>query len=339
METNRPRLFDLDALPSRYRSDPAKCSSKYNHDFTGQDILSVSQFTRESLAYIFGVAEEMREMVELIGSADLLRGYVLACLFYEPSTRTSSSFIAAMERLGGGVIPITQGVQYSSVSKGESLPDTVRTLEQYADAIVLRHPEVSSSKVAADYASVPVINGGDGTGEHPTQALLDLFTIQEELGHIDGLRVAMVGDLKYGRTVHSLTRLLSMYDVEIHLVSPEILRLPLDQTNELRDKDIPVRETYHVADVISIADVLYVTRVQKERFSDLSQYEEVRDFYEITPDLMKQAKEKMIVMHPLPRLGEIHYAVDDDPRAAYFRQMRNGMFIRMGVLAAVLGEA
>ena len=339
MQIDRPRLFDLDALSVRYRPGTEKRPPIQTNDFYSQDILSVSQFTRESLAYIFDVAEEMREMVRQVGSADLLRGYVLACLFYEPSTRTSSSFIAAMARLGGGVIPVTQGVQYSSVSKGESLPDTIRTLEQYADAIVLRHPEVGSAKMAADYASVPVINAGDGPGEHPTQALLDLFTIREELGHVDGLRVAMVGDLKYGRTVHSLAKLLSMYDVEIYLVSPEILRLPLDQTNELRDKEIPVRETYHVADVISTADVLYVTRVQKERFADLSQYEEVRDFYEITPELMKQAKGEMIVMHPLPRVGEIHYAVDDDPRAAYFRQMRNGMYIRMALLAAVLGKA
>jgi aspartate carbamoyltransferase catalytic subunit len=330
MDAGRPRLFDFSVMERK----PTR-----TNDFCGQDILSVSQFTRDGLGYMFDVAEEMREMAERVGSADLLRGYVLACLFYEPSTRTSSSFIAAMARLGGGVIPITQGVQYSSVSKGESLPDTIRTLEQYADAIVLRHPEVGSAKIAADYASVPMINAGDGTGEHPTQGLLDLFTIREELGIIDGLRVAMVGDLKYGRTVHSLTRLLSMYDVEISLVSPEILRLPLDHTNELRDRGISVRETYDVADVISSADVLYITRVQKERFADLSQYDEVRDFYEITPELMAQAKEKMIVMHPLPRVGEIHYAVDDDARAAYFRQMRNGMYIRMAILAAVLGRA
>ena len=339
MPIDRPRLFDLEALPVRGRNSTKSSSSVAANDFCGRDILSVSQFTRAGLSYIFDVAEEMRAMVERVGSADLLHGYVLACLFYEPSTRTSSSFIAAMERLGGGVIPITQGVQYSSVSKGESLPDTVRTLEQYADAVVLRHPEVGSAKIAADYANIPVINAGDGSGEHPTQALLDLFTIREELGRIDGLQVAMVGDLQYGRTVHSLTRLLGMYEVQLHLVSPEILRLPLDQANELRDRGIPVRETYDVADVIPSADVLYVTRVQKERFADLSKYEEVRDFYEITPELMGQAKTDMIVMHPLPRVGEIHYSVDDDRRAAYFRQMRNGMYIRMALLAAVLGHA
>ena len=310
-----------------------------NSGFYGQDIISVSQFTRESLDYIFGVAEEMRAIARRVGATDLLKGTILACLFYEPSTRTSSSFIAAMSRLGGIVIPITHGVQFSSVSKGESLPDTIRTLESYADVIVLRHPEVGASGIAAKYARKPIINAGDGIGEHPTQALLDLFTIKEELGQIDGLSVAMVGDLKYGRTVHSLTRLLCLYDVELSFVSPEILRLPLDIMNEVRARNLPVRETYDVVDVIETTDVLYVTRVQKERFSDLSQYEEVKSCYEITPELMERAKEKMIVMHPLPRVGEIHYAVDDDPRAAYFRQMENGMYIRMALLAAVLGKA
>ncbi|MCB0205938.1 MAG: aspartate carbamoyltransferase [Anaerolineales bacterium] len=306
--------------------------------FAGQDILSVSQFNRENLAYIFDKAQAMRALVETDGMSDLLRGNVLTCLFYEPSTRTSASFIAAMERLGGSVIPITQGVQFSSVSKGETLADTVRTLEQYSDAIVLRHPEIGAAKIAADYAEVPVINAGDGAGEHPTQALLDLFTIQQELGRIDGLKIAMVGDLRYGRTVHSLTKLLTQYDVTLRFVSPEILRLPLVVMNEVIDAGIPVRETHDVADVIENADVLYVTRVQKERFVDMAQYEAVKDQHEITIELMAHAKERMVVMHPLPRVGEIHYAVDHDPRAAYFRQVRNGMFIRMALLAAVLSE-
>jgi len=324
------RLFDFDQMPRR---------STINNGLTGQDILSVKQFDRERLAYIFGRAHEMREMVERVGACDLLHGHVLACLFYEPSTRTSASFIAAMDRLGGRVIPITQGVQFSSVAKGESLPDTIRTLEQYADVIVLRHPEIGSAQVAADYARVPVINAGDGTGEHPTQALLDLFTIQQELGQIDGLKVAMVGDLLYGRTVHSLTRLLLQYDVSLRFVSPESLRLPMVLMNEIIDRGRKVRETHDMADVIENADVLYVTRVQKERFSDLSKYEEVKDAFEITPELMQRAKPRMVVMHPLPRVGEIHYAVDSDPRAAYFRQVKNGMYIRMALLAAVLGKA
>lgn len=324
------RLFNFDDTPER---------AIINNGLAGQDILSVEQFDRQRLAYIFGRAHEMREMVERVGACNLLQGHVLACLFYEPSTRTSASFIAAMERLGGGVIPITQGVQFSSVSKGESLPDTIRTLEQYADVIVLRHPQIGSARVAADYASVPVINAGDGAGEHPTQALLDLFTIQEELGRIDGLKIAMVGDLRYGRTVHSLTRLLLQYDVSLRFVSPEILRLPMVLMNEVIDRGLKVRETHDVADVIENADVLYVTRVQKERFNDLAQYEKVKDMHEITAELMQRAKDRMIVMHPLPRVGEIHYAVDDDSRAAYFRQVKNGMYVRMALLASVLGKA
>jgi aspartate carbamoyltransferase catalytic subunit len=311
---------------------------KLDSGFYGQDIISVRQFTRENLAYIFDVADEMRAIVKRVGSSDLLKGHVLACVFYEPSTRTSSSFIAAMSRLGGSVIPINE-VRYSSVTKGESLPDTIRTLESYADAIVLRHPDVGASQVAAEYARKPIINAGDGVGEHPTQALLDLYTIRSELGEVDGLHVAMVGDLRYGRTVHSLARLLCLYDVQMTFVSPEILRMPLDVMNEVKAHNRPVHETYDVHEIIAGVDVLYVTRVQRERFADQAQYESVKDYYVITPELMDKAKEKMVVMHPLPRVGEISYAIDNDPRAAYFRQMENGMYIRMALLAAVLGKA
>ena len=306
--------------------------------FYGQDIIAVKQFSREDLSHIFGVADEMRAIVKRVGSTDLLKGHVLASVFYEPSTRTSSSFIAAMSRLGGSVIPINE-VRYSSVTKGESLPDTIRTLESYADVIVLRHPDVGASEVASEYARKPIINAGDGVGEHPTQALLDLYTIHTDLGDIDGLQVAMVGDLRYGRTVHSLARLLSLYDVEMTFVSPEILRLPLDVMNDVKSCGRPVRETYDVHDVIEDVDVLYVTRVQRERFADQAQYDMVKDYYVITPELMEKAKERMIVMHPLPRVGEISYAIDDDPRAAYFRQMENGMYVRMALLACVLGKA
>lgn len=328
-------LFDLDALQAQMEAGDRHAGN----GLTGKDILSVDQFDREGLAYIFARAEEMREMVDRVHGVDLLKGQVLACLFYEPSTRTSASFIAAMERLGGGVIPITQGVQFSSVSKGETLADTIRTLEQYSDVIVLRHPEIGSARLAAEAASIPVLNAGDGPGEHPTQALLDLFTIREEMGKIDGLKVAMVGDLRFGRTVHSLTKLLLHFDVSLRFVSPEILRMPLSIMNEVRDAGLEVRETHDVADVIENADVLYVTRVQKERFSDLGQYEELKGQYIITPALLEQAKDKMIVMHPLPRVGEITPAVDADPRAAYFRQVQNGMYIRMALLAGVLGKA
>jgi len=321
-----------------FKSRPAK-GPIFQGKWTGADILSVSQFEKPYLDYIFARADEMLEMSQTWGSSDLLKDYVMACMFYEPSTSTSSSFIAAMERLGGKVIPITQGVQYSSVSKGESLIDSMITLEQYADVIVLRHPEIGSAAQAAKYVNAPIINAGDGAGEHPTQALLDLYTIQRELGQIDGLKIAMVVDLRYGRTVHSLTKLLSKYDVSLRYVSPDVLRLPLDLMNDLIDAKRDVRETNKVADVIEAADVLYVTRIQKERFTDLTQYEEIKNYFEITPELMEMAKEKMVVMHPLPRVGEIHYKVDRDPRAAYFRQVQNGLYIRMALLACVLGQA
>ena len=313
-------------------------ANRVDNGFYGQDILSVSQFDRDKLDFIFGVGEEMRMLVERFGSADLLQGKILANLFYEPSTRTSSSFMAAMLRLGGQVIPINN-VQYSSVTKGESLPDTVRTLESYSDVIVIRHPEVGSAAIAAHYSSKPIINAGDGVGEHPTQALLDLFTISEALGTIGGLKIAMVGDLKFGRTVHSLTKLLVNYPVEFVFVSPEILRMPKDVLDVVNSTGHSYKETEDVHDCISDVDVLYVTRVQKERFTDLAVYEELKDHYVVDPALMSKAKERMIVMHPLPRINEISYAIDNDPRAAYFDQMRNGMYIRMALLAAVLGKA
>jgi aspartate carbamoyltransferase len=277
-------------------------------------------------------------MVERVGTFDLLKGKILANLFYEPSTRTSSSFTSAMERLGGSVIPINE-VRYSSVSKGESLPDTVRTLECYADVIVLRHPEVGAAAQAAHYARKPVINAGDGIGEHPTQALLDLFTILEELGRIDGLTVTMLGDLKYGRTVHSLARLLSLYDVRLHYVSPEILRMPPELIEQVRGRGVAQGEHLELTAILPESDVLYVTRIQKERFDDLQVYEAVKGSFVVTSETMGRAKEKMIVMHPLPRVGEIAMEVDDDPRAAYFRQMEYGLYVRMALLALVLGKA
>lgn len=305
--------------------------------FYGKDILSVDQFDRSSLEYVFGVAHQMREMVERVGTFDLLKGKILANLFYEPSTRTSSSFLAAMERLGGSVIAINE-VRYSSVAKGESLPDTVRTLEAYADVIVLRHPEVGSAALAAKYARKPVINAGDGVGEHPTQALLDLFTIVEEIEQIDGLTVTMVGDLKYGRTVHSLARLLAQYDVRLNYVAPDILRMPTEIIDELERRGVKQRSFSGLDAVLDQTDVLYVTRVQKERFADSAAYESVAGSYTITPETLRKAKDRMIVMHPLPRVGEIALEVDDDPRAAYFRQMEYGLYVRMALLAMVLGK-
>lgn len=306
--------------------------------FYGKDILAVGQFRRADLQYVFGVAHEMREMVHRVGSFDLLKGKVLANLFYEPSTRTASSFMAAMQRLGGSVIPINE-VRYSSVAKGESLPDTIRTLECYADVIVLRHPQEGAARIAADAARKPIINAGDGVGEHPTQALLDLFTIVEEIGRVDGLTVTMLGDLKYGRTVHSLARLLSRFDVKLKFVSPDILRLPPDVIADLAAREIDYEQLSSLDEAIAQTDVLYVTRVQKERFEDVAVYEELKHAYVITPEVLKPAREQMVLMHPFPRVGEIDMAVDADPRAAYFRQMEYGLYVRMALLAMVLGKA
>jgi aspartate carbamoyltransferase len=324
--------------PLRQANPHLPFGDKQDAPFYGKDILSVKQFSRSDLEYIFGVAHEMEEMVRRVGSFDLLKGKILANLFYEPSTRTSSSFTAAMERLGGSVIPINE-VRYSSVSKGESLPDTVRTLESYADVVVLRHPETGAAALAAKYARKPVINAGDGIGEHPTQALLDLFTIREELGQVDGLTVTMLGDLKYGRTVHSLARLLTLFDVRLNYVSPDILRMPAEIIEEIRATGVPQAEYAELEPVVAQTDVLYVTRVQKERFTNPDEYEQVKGAYVIGADTLRLAKEKMVVMHPLPRVGEIALEVDDDPRAAYFRQMEYGLYIRMALLAMVLGKA
>ncbi|MBN1427169.1 MAG: aspartate carbamoyltransferase [Anaerolineae bacterium] len=309
-----------------------------SHGLYGQDILSVKQFTPPVLDYIFSVSEEMRTLVERFGSADLLQGKIMANLFYEPSTRTSSSFMAAMQRLGGQVIPINS-VQYSSVSKGESLADTVRTLECYADLIVIRHYESGAAAEAAHWSSKPIINAGDGVGEHPTQALLDAFTIKRELGHIDHLTVGMLGDLRFGRTVHSLTRLLLNREITFRFISPRLLRMPEEIRDEVTTASDTFTEHEDLDEVIGELDVLYVTRVQKERFTDLGAYEEVKGAYIISPETLAHAKQEMIVMHPLPRVGEITYEVDNDPRAAYFRQMQNGLYIRMALLATVLGRA
>ena len=327
-------------MPSDSPSPYLPFGENKNAPWFGKDIISVKQFSRADLEYVFGVAHEMRGMVERVGTFDLLKGKILANLFYEPSTRTSSSFIAAMERLGGSVISINE-VKYSSVSKGESLSDTVRTLECYADVLVLRHPETGSAAIAAKAARKPLINAGDGIGEHPTQALLDAFTIFEELGvgEIDGKTVTMLGDLKYGRTVHSLARLLSLYKVKLNYVSPDILKMPREVMDEVSSKGIPQAEFSSLEKVLPETDVLYVTRVQKERFENPEDYEKVKGAYVIDPETMKNAKKEMIVMHPLPRVTEISMDFDDDPRAAYFRQMEYGLYVRMALLAMVLGKA
>ena len=305
--------------------------------FDGMDILSVKQFSHQDLDIIFDVARDMRQMVDRQGAVDVLKGKLLANLFYEPSTRTSSSFAAATQRLGGNVIQINN-VTFSSVSKGEELRDTIRSMGSYSDAIVLRHPDEGSADIAAEVSEKPIINAGDGIGEHPTQALLDIFTIVEELGTIDGLTVTMLGDLKYGRTVHSLAKLLALYDVKLHFVAPDLLKAPTALVDSLIESGVGPCKHVDLDSIISETDVLYVTRVQQERFVDQSVYEKVNRSYAVNVDTMDIAKERMIVMHPLPRVDEISRAVDEDPRAAYFRQMEYGMYVRMALLALVFGK-
>lgn len=297
-------------------------------------ILSVDQFDRDSLDQVFESARQMKQLVTDSHGDARFAQHVSANLFYEPSTRTSSSFAAAMYRLGGNVISIND-VRYSSVSKGETLEDTVLTLGQYADVIVLRHPEVGAAKRAAAVSTVPVINAGDGVGEHPTQALLDLFTILEEKGTIDGQTITLLGDLKNGRTVHSLAKLLNHYDVKLRFVAPASLAFPPELVAEL--KNTP--ETAESLDTfIGETDVLYVTRVQKERFATPEEYDAVKDAYVIDKSTLGKMKNDAAIMHPLPRVNEIHPEVDDDPRAAYFRQMQNGLFVRMALIDLLIGK-
>ncbi|KAF9083199.1 hypothetical protein BGX27_004227, partial [Mortierella sp. AM989] len=302
-----------------------------NSPFSHRHILSSRQFDRNELHMLFGLAHEMRTQVERNGSIDLLHGKVMCSMFYEPSTRTSCSFAAAMCRLGGTVV--SADGSSSSVVKGETLADTIRTLGCYGDLIVLRHPDPGSAATAAKFSKVPIINAGDGIGEHPTQAFLDVYTIREELGTVNGLTITLVGDLKNGRTVHSLVKLLVYYHVTLNFVSPPSLRMPDEVKIELTKAGISFNEYSDLNEVIAESDVVYVTRVQKERFSDLAEYERVKSAYVINNKLMRKAKTQMIVMHPLPRVTEIEPEVDFDQRAAYFRQMRYGLYVRMALLA------
>jgi aspartate carbamoyltransferase catalytic subunit len=266
-------------------------------------------------------------------TAARLDGRILATIFYEPSTRTRFSFESAMLRLGGQVLTAENALKASSVSKGESLEDTIRIISGCADAIVLRHPEVGAAERAAEVADVPILNAGDGVGHHPTQALLDLYTIRKELGRLENLRIGLVGDLRHGRTVRSLGLLLAIYPgTQLTLVSPPSLAMREDVLTELTARGVRYRQVEQLAEVVGDLDVLYQTRIQAERFESPADYERYRGVYVVDPALMRRLPEHAILMHPLPRVGEIDPAVDTDPRAAYFRQARNGVPVRMAVL-------
>jgi aspartate carbamoyltransferase catalytic subunit len=273
-------------------------------------------------------------------AAHRLQGKILASLFYEPSTRTRFSFESAMLRLGGQVLSAADAMSESSAAKGETLEDTVRVVAEYVDGIVLRHPEKGAARRAADASRVPVINAGDGTGEHPTQALLDLFTIQQELGRLDHLRVGLAGDLRHGRTARSLALLLALFPgTELVLIAPPELQLEADVRGQLREAGVTLGDEPELGGAIGDLDVLYQTRIQRERFASPAAYERVRGIYVVDPAMMRRLPSGAILMHPLPRLDEITTAVDADPRAAYFRQARNGLPVRMAILDWLLGAA
>jgi aspartate carbamoyltransferase catalytic subunit len=318
--------------------------TKFNHSFAKKDFISVNQFSyKDELDKIFTVADKMKKSILKKQIRNDLKKFCITQLFYQPSTRTFTSFLAASCHLGALTIPIHGMQAYSSAVKGESLPDTIRTVEQTTacDLIILRHPDDNSSQVAADYARVPVINAGSGTREHPTQAVLDLYTIKQYFKKLKNLNIVMLGDLKYGRTVKSLAKLLALYQpsVKISFVSPKQLVMPREEIEYLQSKKIKINETNELNQVLSQADVLYVTRIQKEWFEKegkMNLYNSLRGAYNINLKTLSQAKKKMIVMHPLPRVGEIAYEVDNDSRAAYFNQMRNGLYIRMALLRLIL---
>ncbi len=303
----------------------------------GKDILHGNQFSKKEIDGIIKIASNFEKELKKKDSLTLLKGKILATLFFEPSTRTRLSFETAMQRLGGGVISMASA-ESSSAAKGETVADTARTVSQYADVIVIRHPRIGSAKEAADAAPIPVINAGDGAGQHPTQALLDIYTVHKELGSLKNLAVSMVGDLKNGRTVHALVELLSLFQARLYFVSPSSLRMPEEIVIHLKQKGVEIVETEDFREAASESNLVYMTRIQKERFENLSEYERVKGYYVIDEKFLNELKKKITILHPLPRVDEISPEVDTYPGAAYFRQARNGVFVRMALLALVLGR-
>jgi aspartate carbamoyltransferase catalytic subunit len=303
----------------------------------GRDVVSISDLSKDEIRAVLDQAAQFEKQLGEGQRLTLLNGRVLATVFYEPSTRTRLSFESAMHRLGGAVISVAEAKTSSSAAKGETIYDSGRMLESYADVIVQRHPAVGSARALADAASVPVINAGDGTGEHPSQALLDLFTIEREKGALNGLTVAMVGDLKNGRTVHSLSKALAHWNAKLILCAPNALKMPAELVAHLREQGLVVVETENMDAALGQADVAYVTRIQQERFAQIEEYLQYKGVYVITAEAIAKAKAGITILHPLPRVDEITTDVDPLPNAAYFRQARYGVFTRMALLAMVLG--
>ncbi len=306
---------------------------------TLEHVIEAQQFDAESLDAIFEITREMEQVVQHYGS-NILTRRVMATLFYEPSTRTRLSFESAMLRLGGTVLTTESAQEFSSAAKGETLEDTIRVVAGYSDVIVLRHFESGASQRAADVAGIPVINAGDGAGQHPTQSLLDMYTIRREIGRLDSISVAMVGDLANGRTVRSLCYLIAKYkDPMIYFVAPPVVRMKEDIKEYLRRHNVRFEEVEDLHAVAREVDVIYQTRIQRERFGDrLHEYEQAHGKYVIDRSVMDCMRKDAIVMHPLPRVDEIDPAIDSDPRAAYFRQAHNGLYVRMAVLRMLLAS-
>ncbi|MDD1668618.1 MAG: aspartate carbamoyltransferase [Methanomicrobiales archaeon] len=295
-------------------------------------IISIRDFSRRDLDHLLDRAEDFAKEGY---DRNLLAGKIVALLFFEPSTRTRMSFASAMARLGGTSISV-DSVEASSIAKGETLADTIRVVSGYTDAIVLRHPKEGAARLASEFAEVPVINAGDGAGQHPSQTLLDLFTIRKSM-EIDGLEVGILGDLRYGRTAHSLAYALSLYNVTVHAIAPKGLEFPEGLRHELQERGMKVKAHSDVRTIIRDLDVLYITRIQKERFPDLGSYYDVASSYRITPETLQGVKDRLILLHPLPRVDEIDPRLDSTPHARYFEQSRNGVPVRMALLSEVMG--
>ena len=305
-------------------------------NFKNRDIISIKDFSKEEIEYIIDYSKKMIPYAKGEKHTTLLKENILSALFFEPSTRTRLSFESAMHRLGGKVIGFADPSS-TSLKKGESLADTIRMADSYSDAIVIRHPQEGAARLAAEFAESPVLNAGDGAGQHPTQCLLDLFTIMTEKKKIKGNNVVLLGDLKYGRTVHSLAYALAKFKADLTFVSPETLKMPKEVINECKELGVEPTSTTNLEKAIKDADVLYVTRIQKERFPDAEEYNRVVGTYQVNMALLQEAKKDLIVMHPLPRVVEIDPEVDKTSYALYFKQAFNGVPVRMALLALILG--
>ncbi len=301
-------------------------------NFKNRDIISIRDFSRNELIYVLNVAKKFENYRK-----PLLKGRVLTTLFFEPSTRTKLSFESAMVELGGSVIGFADA-KVSSSAKGETLQDAIKVVEGYCDAIVMRHPIEGSARLAAESTKIPVINGGDGANQHPTQTLLDLYTIKREKGKIDGLNVGFIGDLKYGRTVHSLVEALAKFKCNLFFISHPSLKMPESILEDLDEHGINYTETENMDMVSRYLDIIYVTRVQKERFPDQMEYERVKNAYILDKSLLTKTKKDIKIMHPLPRVNEISTTLDEFGQAVYFRQAHNGVIVRKALLALVLGK-